>query len=43
MKLRALVLILTLALAANGLAQDVDTDVAKGVKEAGRQGYREDF
>ena len=34
MKLGALVLILTLALAANGLAQDVATHVAKEVKDA---------
>ena len=36
MKLRALVLIFALALAANGLAQDVATDVPKGVKDAGK-------
>ena len=36
MKFRAFVLILTLGLAANGLTQDAATDVAKGVKEAGK-------
>jgi hypothetical protein len=36
MKLRALVLIFTLGLATNGLTQDAATDVAKGVKEAGK-------
>ena len=36
MKLRALVLIFTLGLAANGLAQDVATDVTKGVKGTGK-------
>ena len=36
MKPRGLVLILTLALVASGLAQDVATDVTKGVKGAGK-------
>jgi hypothetical protein len=36
MKLRTLVLIFTLGLAANGLSQDAASDVTKGVKGAGK-------